>query len=254
MCAARGDLFAVFSLPQHYREEETVAHLAALRSKQTDFLDDRTLSFGAVWHPWLSGREENRFDEIRSAPPCGATSGALAKRALARGAWVAPANEPLSEVVAIEPRMQREERLNLQEARLNLIRQEPRGFLSLGSDTLSDDPELRQINVRRLLSLLRRLALKHGATYVFEPNSLLFQRAVKRGFEAFLNQMFTRGAFAGATAATSYQVVVDGSLNTPRSMELGRFIVELRFAPSLPLRFLTVRLVQTGDRGFTQEV
>ena len=272
MCAARGDLFAVFSLPQHFREEETVAHLLELRSKQsfreeetvahllelrsksTDFLDNRTLSFGAVWHPWLSGREENRFDEIRSAPPCGATAGVLAKRALARGAWVAPANEPLSGVVAIEPRMLREEWLNLQEAQLNLIRQEPRGFLSLGSDTLSDDPELRQINVRRLLSLLRRLALKHGATYVFEPNSLLFQRAVKRGFEAFLNQMFMRGAFAGETAATSYQVAVGESLNTTRGMELGRLIVELRFAPSLPLRFLTVRLVQTGDRGFTQEV
>jgi len=43
-------------------------------------------------------------------------------------------------------------------------------------------------------------------------------------------------------------------LNTPRSMEQGRFIVELRVAPSLPLRFLTVRLVQNGDRGFVQEV
>jgi hypothetical protein len=37
-------------------------------------------------------------------------------------------------------------------------------------------------------------------------------------------------------------------------MEQGSFIVELRVAPSLPLRFLTVRLVQSGDRGFVQEV
>lgn len=264
MCAARGDLFAVFSLPHHFREAETLAHLSTLRGKSTEttlngesflgFLDQRTLSFGGIWHPWLSGREENRPGDIRSTPPCGAITGVIAKRALGRGAWVAPANEPISEIVTLVPRVQREEWLNLQEAKLNLIRQEPRGFLSLSSDTLSDDPDLRQINVRRLLSLLRRLALKHGATYVFEPNSHLFQRAVKRGFELFLNRMFTRGAFAGATASTSYQVVVDESLNTPRSMEQGRFIVELRVAPSLPLRFLTVRLVQTGDRGFVQEV
>jgi phage tail sheath protein FI len=108
--------------------------------------------------------------------------------------------------------------------------------------------------VRRLLSLLRRLALKLGATYVFEPHSLVFQRSVKRGFEALLNLMFTRGAFAGDTPATSYQVVVDESLNTSQSMEQGRFIVELRVAPSLPLRFLTIRLMQGGDRGFVQEI
>jgi hypothetical protein len=262
MCAARGDLFAALSLPEHYRREKTIGHLQALRSKGSSMiagvaqepLDDRTLSFGAVWHPWLSGREENRLDEIRSAPPCGAISGTLARRALERGAWVAPANEPLREVVALTPPILSDEWLELQEERLNLIRQEPRGFLSLASDTLSDDADLRQINVRRLLGLLRRLALNLGATYVFEPHSPVFQRSVKRGFEALLDQMFTRGAFAGATPATSYQVVVDESLNTPRSMEQGRFIVELRVAPSLPLRFLTVRLVQGGDRGFVQEV
>ena len=262
MCAARGDLFAALSLPEHYRREKTIGHLQDLRSKESSMitgvaqepLEDRTLSFGAVWHPWLSVREENRLGEIRSAPPCGAISGTLARRALERGAWVAPANEPLREVVALTPPILSEEWLELQEERLNLIRQEPRGFLSLGSDTLSDDADLRQINVRRLLGLLRRLALKLGGAYVFEPHSLVFQRSVKRGFEALLDQMFTRGAFAGATPATSYQVVVDESLNTPRSMEQGRFIVELRVAPSLPLRFLTVRLVQSGDRGFAQEV
>lgn len=264
VCAVRGDMFAVLSLPQHFRAKETADHLSILRSKPgadplntgvaIDFLDDRTLSFGAAWHPWLSGFEENRFEKIRSVPPCGAISGLIARRASDRGAWVAPANEPLREVVALTPAILSQERPGLQEVSLNLIRQEPRGFLPLNSDTLSSDPELCQINVRRLLSLLRRLALKHGVTYVFEPHSQAFQRAVRRGFEALLNQMFERGAFAGTTPATSYQVVVDESLNTPRSVDQGRFIVELRVCPSLPLRFLTVRLVQSGDRGFAQEL
>lgn len=263
MSAARGDLFAVLSLPEHYNAEQTSAHLAALRRKSLrgalpvgatrDFLDERTLSFGAVWHPWLIGREEERFEELRAVPPCGAASGLLARRALARGAWIAPANEPLRGVVTLTPAIGRAHWPALQEARLNLIRQEPRGFLTLNAETLSDDPDLRQINVRRLLSLLRRLALRLGATYVFEPHSLAFQRAVRRGFEALLNQMFTRGAFAGATPATAYQVVVDETLNTPRTQELGQFIVELRVAPALPLRFLVVRLVQSAERGVVQE-
>jgi phage tail sheath protein FI len=126
------------------------------------------------------------------------------------------------------------------------------GFL-VDADTLDNEGDFTLINVRRLMSILRRLALQLGVTYVFEPNDAAFRRAVKRGFEARLEQMFIRGAFAGDTPATSYQVVVEDPVNTPQSVEQGRFIVELKVAPSVPLRFLTVRLEQTGERGLVQE-
>ena len=92
-----------------------------------------------------------------------------------------------------------------------------------------------------------------GATYVFEPNSASFRRLVQRGFESLLDRMFMRGAFAGDTADAAYQVVTSESVNTRQSIEEGRFIVELRVAPSLPLTFTTIRLVQTGDRGVVTE-
>ncbi len=178
----------------------------------------------------------------------------MAQRAITRGTWIAPANELLRGVVALTPAIARENRLRLQEAQINLIRQEPRGFLALSADTLSEDPELRPLNVRRLLILLRRLALRLGATYVFEANSDAFRRLVQRSFEAMLGQMFARGAFAGSTPETAFQVVTSSSLNTAQSVEEGRFIVELRVAPSLPMTFLTIRLVQTSDRGVVTEV
>jgi phage tail sheath protein FI len=96
--------------------------------------------------------------------------------------------------------------------------------------------------------LLRRLALRVGNRYVFEPNDGSFRRGAAQAFEQLLAQMYAAGAFAGATAASAYRVVVDDTLNTRQSVDQGRFIVELRVAPSLPLTFLTVRLVQTGDR------
>ena len=102
--------------------------------------------------------------------------------------------------------------------------------------------------------LLRRLALRLGATYVFEPHSPAFRRLVERGFTEMLDQMFVRGAFAGARPDTAYQVVADETLNTSQSVDQGRFIVELRVAPSLPLTFVTVRFIQTGDRSFVTEV
>ena len=111
----------------------------------------------------------------------------MAQRAVTRGAWSAPANELLRGVVALAPPLAAGRRLELQDAQVNIFRHEPRGFLSLGADTLSRDIDLRPINVRRLLILLRRLALRLGETYVFEPNDDSFRRLVQRGFEAALD-------------------------------------------------------------------
>ena len=75
-------------------------------------------------------------------PPCGAISGSIAECALTRGAWIAPANRPLRGVVALSPTLLPERRLALQDALINVVRQEPRGFLVLDADTLSDDEDL----------------------------------------------------------------------------------------------------------------
>ena len=147
-------------------------------------------------------------------------------------------------VVALTPRQGEVRWLDLQTAQINLVRQDPRGFMSLSADTLATDPELRAINVRRLLQLLRRLALQMGNNYVFEPNDAAFRRLVQRAFESMLANMLERGAFAGSNAATSFQVLTGDSVNPPTSVAAGRFIVELRVAPAQPLTFLTIRLIQ----------
>jgi phage tail sheath protein FI len=81
---------------------------------------------------------------------------------------------------------------------------------------------------------------------VFRPNDDSLRRLVQREFERVLGDLFVRGAFAGFSHDEGYRVVVDSGVNTPQSLEAGRFIVELRVAPSHPLMFLTVRLVQEG--------
>jgi hypothetical protein len=250
LCAARADLFAVLALPEHYREDDAISHAEILRP----LAGSRATSYGAVYHPWLVTRRDDFLEPWELVPPDGAASGVMAQHAITRGAWSAPANELLRGVVALAPPLAAGRRGDLQDAQVNILRHEPRGFLCLSADTLSRDVDLRPINVRRLLILLRRLALRLGETYLFEPNDDSFRRLVQRGFEAALDRMFARGAFAGSTAATSYQVVTDDSINTPASVDQGRFIVELKVAPSLPLTFITVRLVQTNDRSLVTEV
>jgi hypothetical protein len=273
MCAARADLFAVLALPQHYREDDAITHAEILRPAIGSFFsqpvqsrtgnlrvaplslgEERATSYGAVYHPWLIARRDDPIEPWQLIPPDGAACGVMAQQAATRGAWRAPANELLRGVVALAPPLAARRRSELQDAQVNIIRHEPRGFLSLSADTLSRDLDFRPINVRRLLILLRRLALRLGETYVFEPNDDSLRRLVQRGFEAALDSMFARGAFAGSTAATSFQVVTDDSINTPTTVDQGRFVVELRVAPSLPLTFITVRLIQTNDRSAVTEV
>lgn len=262
MCAARGDLFAVLSLPAHYRSQTALEHIAKLQ------LSERERSFGALFHPWLVGREENRPEELQITPPDGAICGVMAKRAIERGAWISPANEPLRGVVALTPAIDPQQWPALDCAQINLIRQEPHGFLTLSAETLSGshvqgafsigdgqchDSELALISVRRLLMLLRRLALREGAAYVFEPNDDSFRRMVKRHFENIFEQLFVRGAFAGRSSSYAYRVVTDNTINTSAIVDQGHFLVELQVAPSQPLKFLTVRLLHSGDQLLVSE-
>jgi len=186
-------------------------------------------------------------------PPDGVAVGVLAGRASVRGAWIAPANEPLHDVVAVAPSISAADWRALLDAQVNVVRDDPRGFLVLSADTLALDASLRPINVRRLLILLRRLALRRGVSYVFEPNGPTLRRAVQRGFETVLSDLFRRGAFAGAVADQSFRVVTDGTINTPADADAGRFLVELRVAPSVPMRFIAVRLAQSGARLTVRE-
>jgi hypothetical protein len=250
MVAARGDYFAVLGVPEHYRPADAIAHVRVLKEP----VEIRTFSFAALYYPWAFVRERPGATDVSRVAPDGLAAGLMAKRALTRGAWVAPGNDPLSDVVALTPLLRDDEQVALLDARVNAIVQEPRGFVPIGASTLTDDDQLEPIGVRRLLSLLRRLALREGATYVFEPNDDAFRRSVQRGFEAWLTRMFERGAFAGGTASSAFRVTTDDSVNTPQSVDAGRFIVDLRVAPSRPLTFLTVRLVQTDDRSAVAEV
>jgi phage tail sheath protein FI len=144
-------------------------------------------------------------------------------------------------VVGVDRPVPQDRYLDQLESRLNVLRAEPRGVLALSAETLSADADLGEIGVRRLLSLLRRVAAGYGQQFVFEPAGPVLSRSVRRRFEALLDLLLSRGALAGAGPDEAYRVTVAGSED--------RLVVDLEVAPSVPLRFLSVRLVSTRDGG-----
>ncbi len=246
LCAARGDVLALLAMPEHYRVSDAIAHVGALKAGSDSVPGpglDPILGFGALYHPWLYCSDASDPTSLRRTPPDGGATGIAAGRAIARGAWIAPANVALEDVLALDSPIADGDFQALADAHVNFVRDDPGGFLWLAADTLSDDPDLRPISVRRLLAILRRTAERYGYAHVFEPNNDVSRRTARRSFQTLLGFMYSAGAFAGATADEGFQVstpVMAGDLDD------GRLIVELRVAPSQPLAFLTVRLVQTG--------
>lgn len=263
LCHARGDLVAIVALPHHFRKDQVMAYLAAFHPKSSASMESgagvpaltlgetAAMEYAALYYPWLAIRPTaGDVDQTtgRYFPPDGPVAGLMARHTLRFGAWYAPACEPLEDVVAIDPPAGDNDLGQMLQSNVNLILGKPEGFMPMSQQTLAYSTHVEGIHVRRLLILLRRLVLREGNTYVFEPNDNDFRDRVQHQFENLLNDLYLRGAFAGSTAESAYRVTTDDSVNTPRRIDLGRFIVEIDVAPSQPLKFLKIRLTQTGPQ------
>lgn len=264
LAAARGDCLAVLALPRHYRQRLAIDHVRRLKDETPSFFasdaaetidvpplsagEAASWSYAALYHPWLRRLDDSStHTSLPALPPDGPATGVIARRTLERGAWIAPANQTLVGIAALDTAFATNEAQLA--AAINPIGRDGLNFAVLDALTLSEEADTQPINVRRLMSLLRRLALKQGTQFVFEPNSDALRRAIDHRFRNWLGTLFARGAFAGDTPQAAFRLRVDSIVNTPQSIDAGRLIIEIAIAPAQPMRFLTVRLVQSGDRG-----
>ena len=250
--AGSHSLFALLSFPAALNQAEARVQAARLTALAPDFAradqlgpqEQRVLSYGALYHGWLLYRAAPDGRNLLSAsPPEGCVAGQMARLARGDGAWISPANRAIADVVGVTPRFDPRARLVLQEARINAMVATGRGFAAGDAMTLSDEPEWRQLNVRRLMTMLRLVALRRGEPLVFEPNGDVVRRALEREFSQMLGDFQRRGAFAGGRQGWRLAIAT-----TAADRDAGRLVAEIGVAPSQPLRFLTFRLVQQGAR------
>jgi hypothetical protein len=262
VCQARSDLVAILALPRHFEKRDCIGWQEDLRQRLglprrrsvfNDVRDIADLSYAAVYHPWLLVTDTGAPDRLRAVPCDGAVCGMTAARERQRQVWVAPANLPLQGVLGLTPEFSTDDWAELFALQFNLVRPEPRDFRAMSAHTLSDERAWLQVSVRRLMILLRKVAVERGMDFVFESNHERFREGVRAMLEDLLRFMFERGAFSGATAEQAFRVVTDDSVNTLQGIEQGRFIAEIRVAPSQPLEFITVQLTRTGEGLFATE-
>ena len=248
LCAARADCLAILALPRHFGRRQALDWCTEMMGTP-DFVDGIPLSYAAVYHPWLEQAETLPAQGaplrtpalLRAVPPEGAVCGMAAVRTLRRGAWIAPANEALHGVVRLDPPLTSADWAALFDRGVNVVRQQPGRFALLSAHTLSSDPLLLQISVRRLLIYLRKLALRRGRHYVFENNTPRFRQTVQTAFERTLTALARRGALA------AFEVSTGSEYNSENDEFNGRLIIAIKVAPTNPIEFITVVMLRAGD-------
>lgn len=237
-CEQTQDLIALLDVPPGLSQQQAERWRARFDS-----------AWAAAYHPWLlalqgSGRTPRRI------PPSATAAGLIARKELMRGIAHGPANERATEIVSFAENVPAQRAEVFHPLHLNCYRRECDGIYLLAARTLSQDPQWRQLSVRRLVLMLRRTLLQETQWAVFEPNGPKLWRDLQRAIENLLRQLFRLGAFAGATEAESFFVRLRHDL---RNQDRGELIAEIGVAPAEPIEFILLSLRRGGDGTLSLE-
>jgi hypothetical protein len=204
--------------------------------------------YAAAYHPWLrvSQITDDR-NRLVSLGPSSVAVGIIARREQTSGIPHGPFNELAAGVVDVTVRVAPAAHDELHQEAVNVFLRERDGVRLMGGRTLSRDRQFRQLSVRRLITMLRRVLEQQMQFMVFEPHTEALRSSVRHLLRGFLGQLFAAGAFAGATEEESFYVRCDEALNPPPVVDAGRLILEVGVAPAEPVEFIVIRLSREGD-------
>lgn len=209
-----------------------------------------------LYYPWLRTEPLNRGTlGLRATPPCGHLAGLIALSEAQSGIHRAPANLTLRACKGLTLGIDETRHGQLNALGINVLRQlDGRGIRIMGARTLSSDTDWHYLNVRRLVDALERTLEQQLQWAVFEPHSLTLRQAVRFSLLNLMGRLWRQGALLGATADQAFSVKCDEDNNPAAQRDQGRFLAEIRLAPSVPCEFISVRLGRTLDALDIQEL
>jgi len=239
-CEGRGDRIAVLDAPRDLDAADPFDPESAI-----DWALGQANSYAALYWPWVLAVDPlDRLGGLRTIPPSGHVLGAWARSDVAHGTQKAPANQPLLFVEALS-RETDTARLGLLNAGgVNAIRPfTGAGVRIYGARTLSPQPDLALLNVRRILIQLRRSLRQSLQWVVFEPDNAALRRRLQTAVEGFLERWWRAGRFAGATADQAFLV----HIALPEALGPGTLLVEIAVAPVRPAEFVVLTVTRTDE-------
>jgi phage tail sheath protein FI len=216
----------------------------------TSILAHRNLydsSFAAYYQPWVTLTLDT---QVRALPPSGFLAGIYARVDNARGFWKAPANETVADATGLKTNFTTGEQDLLNPRGVDLIRQFDTGGIRVwGARTLSSDPDVKYINVRRTLIFLEA-SIDRGTQYaVFEPNTPDTWSRVADSVSAFLLTQWRAGALFGRKPEEAFFVRCDETTMTADDILNGRLICHIGVAIVRPAEFVIFQIEQITNFG-----
>ncbi|MEO8333818.1 MAG: phage tail sheath C-terminal domain-containing protein [bacterium] len=204
--------------------------------------------YAAAYHPWLMvSRGDDARDAAIAVNPAAVAAGIIARREIERGVQYGPANEIALGVFDVSDRVSPARHDELHQNAINVYLHERDGARLTAARTLSPDPSYRQVSVRRLMTMLRRVLYRQMQWAVFEPNDYRLRGDIQNQLDAYLRQLFAANAFAGARAEDAFFVRCDEELNPQQVVDAGRLFCYVGVAPAEPLEFLVLQIARDGD-------
>ncbi len=201
-------------------------------------------SVAALYFPWLLAQEQVGAP-VLELPPTPFAAGVIARRDLARGPHVAPANEALREVVGLGAAVDDDVHGSLYEPPLavNTIRPfSGYGIQVWGARTLSGDLWLRYLAVRRCLTAIEKQVARGLEDLVFEPHTPILWLRVTQLVFGVLEPIFDSGALRGSSPEEAFFVRCDATNNPPEAVAEGRLLCEVGVAIAATAEFLIFRV------------
>ncbi|HEX2572316.1 MAG TPA: phage tail sheath subtilisin-like domain-containing protein [Polyangia bacterium] len=199
-------------------------------------------SYAAYYTPWVG---VTVGDNTLYLPPSGYMAGLYARVDNARGVWKAPANEVVQNITGLKINFTTGEQDILNPRGVNAIRRfEGQGIRAWGARTLSSDPSVKYINVRRFLIFLEASIFRGTQWAVFEPNTPDTWGRVQDSVGAFLNTQWREGALFGRRPEDAYFVRCDETTMTADDVQNGRLICLIGVAIVRPAEFVIFRIEQ----------
>ena len=225
------DRIALLDVPQDLSWKEALQWRALFDS-----------AHGALYYPWLEIEEEGELIQI---PPSGHIAGIVARTDQEIGTHGPPANQEFKGVVDIATPLSPDHVGQLNAECVNAVRpMNARGIRLWGARTLSSDPQLRYINVQRVLGTLIRALRTDLQWVVFEPNGPKLWKIIVRDITLFLTQLWREGMFRGDTPEDAFYVKCDEETNGPEERDAGRVTIEVGVSPVRPAEYIVFRIRQ----------
>lgn len=213
----------------------------------------RPSDFATLYLPWIYVKDLVTGETVL-APPSGHLAGIWARTDATRGVHKAPANEPMRGVLGVQKRITPSEQGELNTAGVNVIRMfSTVGIRPWGARTLSDDPQWRYLNVRRLFAMAEESIARGTQWIVFEPNDRPLWNMIKRDIAAFLTGLWRDGALMGRTPEEAFFVKCDEETNPPDVVDAGRVVTLIGMAPVKPAEFIVFQVSQFSGGTITEE-